>query len=167
MERKTTQVEVLQAVLARVIETVEGLNQFNAFLSIEPTPPEFPTHKLFATVAPLDGQFDTELLDGGGIHQCLEMTGVVITVYYRTHLDKNEHSENALHLTPESLLPMKRKLLKAFTNHDLESNSEPILSNLMQPNRSPASSTVRDESGQKISYVQLYFSTDFIWDLDT
>lgn len=164
-ERKTTQSEVLLAVLERLQTVVDGLNQVNCFLALDPVPPEFPAQSRFATVSPTDGSFDDGMLDGGGELQTLEQTGVSITLFYRTASDMLKSDVNLLTQEAEGLLEQKRQILKAFTNHDLEVNGRKLLAEPMRPIHAANPMKESDLRKNRIGFLQLTFSTQFLWDL--
>ena len=161
--RKTTQAEVLRAVAARLEQTIPGLNKNTILLALEPSPPEFPSHKNFISVCPTEGKFDDGMLDGGGIEQTEEMAGVCVTIFFRTQLDKNNQSENALQDPTSGLLEQKRQVLKHLTCHDLMVGEDYILTEPMMPTMATAPKSAPKED--RLAFEQIYFTTNFVWDL--
>jgi hypothetical protein len=164
----TNQATVLQAVVDRLIASVvtdPKLTDETCFASLFPVPPLLLPSNLFLTVAPIEGQFEPGLHEGGGIYQTSEEAGVVVTVFTRMLLDRGGRSVKVLTESTRGLLVVKRLVLKALSGHDLvDPVGNQLLRNLMAPlNCDPPKFLDED----KIGYLSLRFSTDFDWDLQS
>ena len=159
----TEQADVLEASAAWLRNQVEELGSESVcFVSAWPMPPHCPPGNLFATIAPTDGTFDQDLLEGGGANTACENAGVVVTVFSRCKLDRAGQSNFLLSDQGRGLLRLKKKILKAFTSHDLEFERSLILRNQMAPLRSTAGDYNEQQS---IGWLSVTFSTDFDWAL--
>lgn len=163
----TDQVDVLQAVVSRLIREVDKFTDTNCFLTAEPPdePPANVRNNLFCTVSPTNGQFDQGVHEGGGINTTFEDAGVEIVIFNAVKLDRVGHDSALLTEASRGLLVLKKQILKALSGHDLQDgNGEEILINLMAPllSKNPRSSKGKEGA---VGDLSLQFSTDFEWDL--
>lgn len=161
----TTQDEVLDRVVARLIDRIGGrLNPANCYQTVEPYPdhPDL-AHVLFCQVSPGPGEFDQGALAGGGANTPFELAQTWVTVYNRVRLDPTNRAESILKEAARGLLILKRQVLEALTGHHLtNANGVPILINYMVP-RQATQPALNPED--KVAYVSIAFQTDFEWNL--
>lgn len=155
--------DVLEAVMRRLIDQVEGFTASNCVISDETEPSTPFSGNVMCFVSPMGGEFDAEWLVGGGEHQCKENTGVLISVWTQMKLDPKQRTEQALTNRSRGLVVFKKRILKALTGHRLldESGNE-LLTDLMAPR---SSVHVRKSEESKSVGFSLSFSTDFLWNL--
>lgn len=158
----TTQVAVLTAVRDRLIEGMP-LNESSCFVSLYPIPPNLPPGDFFITVAPAGGKYDESMHEGGGENTTAEMASVVVTLFTRLALDRKGRDGATLLNEVRGILVHKQRVLRLLSGHDLEFEGDQILMNLMCPLEAGAPEAL--EAERKLSFLQLHFSTDFMWDL--
>lgn len=159
----TDQAEILQAVIDRLIDRVEWLNQTTCVPSLDTDPPVTIQHDRFATVAPTAGQFDREAFDGGGRQQTWENAGVVVTVFTRVKLDPQGRDSQRLLNAVRGLFRLKHDVLDALSGHDLSNPSgELIVRNLLYPIDAGNPEHDRKEGLGRLSIT---FGVDFAWKL--
>ena len=160
----TNHIAVLDAVIARLLATIDQLKPSTCFLSLDTRPSIALQSNLFVTVAPMGGIFNVGVFDGGGRDGVLEETGVIVSAFSAMRLDRMEHAAKVLSDNSRGLLIMKHRVLDALAGHDLQDffgNS--LLTSLMQP--------VNSGHPQEALYGEhhvgfsLAFSTPFEWDL--
>lgn len=157
----TTQEAVLQAIVDRLREQLD-LNPSTCFLSIDPEPCANISHNLFLTVSPDGGQFREGEFAGAGENLVIENTHAVITIFSQIRLDRVEHATSFLTDNARGVLTMKRKVLKALAGHILvDTDGNALLVDYLEPVSAPRPQSDR----AKIGDVQLWFSTNFHWDL--
>lgn len=165
MSIPTTQTAVLSAVVTRLHAQVSELgNESVCFVSDYPYPPPNVASDLFATVSPVDGQFDEDIQVGAGNNSLIEYAGIVVTVFSRMKLDRAGKTESLLQDADRGLLPIKRKILKALASHRLLSGSDELLTSYLHALKSSAP---RYDPDLKMGVMSLFFKTDFEWDLTT
>ena len=160
----TTQVDVLEAVISRLISQLTELKASNCYLSLEPYPDERITHPLCCIVSPMGGVYDATVFEGAGSNSLIENSGVIVSVWSNLKLDQSGHAERVLNDAARGLIVLKRKILMALTGHDLlDSDGNQILVALMAPRQAehPQKGVMKDN----LTGFSLMFSTDFEWDL--
>lgn len=163
----TDQVTVLQAVVSRLIREVDKFTDTNCFLTAEPPdePPANVRNNVFCTVSPTNSKFDQDALVGGGLHTVFEEAGVQIVIFNSVKLDRVGHDSALLTEASRGLLILKKQILKALSDHDLQDgNGKEILINLMAPLLSENPRSSKGKEGA-VGDLSLQFSTDFEWDL--
>lgn len=160
----TKQSAVLIAIRDRLINQIAKLNDSTCFLSLRPVPPQKPgsVHNEFVTICPMDSQFNESVFEGAGAAALEENAGVIVTIFSRIKLDRNEHATQALTNATRGLLSIwKPDVLAALTEHNLTDGVSEILDNLLMP-RSCQSPDTGDEG---LIGLSIYFDTDFDWEL--
>ena len=160
----TDQITVLEAVIARLIKHVPGLNASTCFLSLSDDPPPGVVHNLFVMVSPTNGRFDDGAFAGGAEHTVFENTGVAVTLCSKVLLDRAGQDAVLLTERVRGLLAIKRQVLLALlTNGPLQDpDGSDLLINLMAPldSREPVYDTET-----RLGRIALVFSADFHWDM--
>ena len=164
---KTDQSTILDRVVARLIDQVAALNAKTCVVTAQPPdePPAQLRENLFCSVSPADGRFDQELLEGGGQNTLVEHSGVVVVLWSAMKLDRTGVNISLLTDAARGLFDLKRRVLKALTNHDLANgNGDQILQEPMRPILSEAPrATEQHQSG--VGDLAITFLVDFEWDL--
>lgn len=157
----TDQIAVLNAVVARLIAQVSGLNASTCFISDSPEPPAASQNNLFVTVAPVGSRFDEEAQVGAGAAELIEYAGVSVTIWSDMKLDRNEQAKYLLTDASRGLLAVKKAILKALVGHNLQvSGGDGLVAYMRAVNCSPPGYT---QGG--LGRMTLMFSTEFLWDL--
>lgn len=163
----TDQTTVVEAVVTRLIASVNEFGDGNCFLTSEP--PEDPVairQDLFCTVSPTDSQFDQGVQEGAGIDGTFENAAVIVVVFNAVRLDQTGRDASLLTKSGRGLLDLKRGILKALSGHDLkDAAGDEILVNYMSPLRSEAPRSIKDKDSKFVGDLALLFSTDFQWNL--
>ena len=159
----TTQVDVLTAIVKQ-LQTALGLTESACFLSVHPEAQPTVNQNVWLTVSPEDGQFDDGAWGGGGQAVLIENTWAVITIFSAMRLDRPEHDVAFLTDVVRGVLTVKRKVLKALGTFDpVNSSADFILCQPMAPTNSPRPLNDR----LRIGDCQLWFSTIFLWDIES
>lgn len=159
----TDQADILDAVVARLINQIDRLNDKTCFPTMDDKePPYKPADEVFVAVCPTGGTFPEEFTDGGGAHQCTEYSGVIVTIWSRIHTDRAGRDREALANFTRGLFRLKKLILKALCSHDLTFNGDWILRNMIAPKISGPPDRVGEEG---LSKIPINFSTDFDWNL--
>lgn len=157
----STQAEVLEAIVERLISQIEQLADNTCFLSLTPEPPVNVSQNLFVTVAPLAGTFGEGEFEGGGENVTFERAGVVVTIFSAIKLDRVAHAAEILLDKNRGLLEWKRKILRTLAGHDptVEGGDETLTELVTPLDSSPIT------YDGKHARLMLTFSTDIDWDL--
>jgi hypothetical protein len=162
---QTDQADVLTAIQLR-LKTALGLADSTCFLSLRPVPPVSPAAagNEFVTICPMDSQFNEGVFEGAGEAALEENAGVIVTVFTRIRLDRNEHATQALTNATRGLLKKwKKDILEALAGHELlDADGESVLVNQLMPRSCQAPDT--GEEG--LIGLSIYFDTDFDWSLN-
>lgn len=158
------QADILDAVVARLVDQVDAVSEKTCFIAITPVPPYFPADNIFVTVSTTAGTFPEDLLVGGGINQCTERTGVLVTIFSRKRTDRAGQDREVLNEETRGLLRLKRAVLKALTGHDLQWQQSNVLRSLLLPTESSPGEPV-DAEGNKMTAISIRFSIEFDWNL--
>lgn len=157
----TTQIAVLQAVVAR-LQAALTLSDLQCFLSVHAEPNATVDQNLWITVSPEMGHFDDDLFAGAGRNAVAENTWAVITIFSEPRLDRTGRDDVLLADPVVGVLSMKHRAINALTGFDpVNGDSNFILMEPMSPTNSPKPLSDR----KKIGDVQLWFSTNFTWDI--
>lgn len=158
----TDQVTVLNAVVALLKASVPELSGDNTcFLSLHTDPIENQRQNIYATVAPMSGQYDEPLFAGMGV--AVEHSGVIVTVFSQMRLDRPDGDTSMLTDQTRGLLPLKQSVLKALNGAMLQDpNSNNILLSAMRP----VNSSHPSRADEKLGTFSLAFTTDFQWNLN-
>ncbi len=157
----TDQITVLDAVVARIQSHVPLLKGDNTvFLSLTTDPIQSERQNIYATVAPMGGQYDEGLFTGIGI--AAEDTGCIVTVFTQMRLDRSDEATKLLTDNQRGLLLIKKQLLACLTNYMLQdANSNNILRRPMRP----INAGHPQKESEKQGSFSLAFTTDFTWSL--
>jgi hypothetical protein len=160
----TEQADVLDAIVARLLDQIDSLSDKNCFISLLPNPPYKCPDNLFVTVSPTAGTFPAEFLDGGGQNQCVEATGVLVTIFSRYMASRPGQDRETLSDQTRGVLRLKRLILKALTDHDLQFGGNLILRDPILPTDSGNTDPV-EQPGQNLVQLPLKFALAFDWNL--
>lgn len=161
----TDQRTILAAILSR-IRGVDGFSEQNCVLTVEQNsdggvhPATNLNHDVFCTVKVLASFGDEGAFEGGGENVVVERAGIMVTIFSRMKLDRNDTVERMLLDPSRGLLEMKRRVLKALCGYDIPVKTNEASTGLVEP--ITCSSPTHD--GERGS-ISLTFSTDFEWDL--
>lgn len=165
----TDQADVLQAIVDLLIGVgYLNLTDQTCFMTIYPELPNQPTGNYYVTVSPTDGTFPEQFQIGGGVNQCTEETGVLVTIWSQLKLDRNGRDVRMLTDDTRGLLRLKKKVLRALVTADPQVNTpgqggtNSVLRNLMLARRCAV-----PEHDPKNGYgcIALLFEVVFDWDL--
>lgn len=160
----TTHLEVLDAVIARLLTRIPTLNPSTCFFSTNPQPSIWRNGNLFVTVAPQGGTFDQAEFNGMGRAGIVEQTGVIVTCWSAIKLDSTERDLYALRDPDRGLLGWKLKLLDALAGHKLLGlDGQELLTSYLRPTMTQYPQTAGDDG--KFSGISIEFATDFNWRL--
>lgn len=161
---KTDQADVLTAIQARLKDQIPTLNDSTCFLTLRPVPPSIGSAgNEFVTICPMDSQFNEPVFDGAGEEALEENGGVIVTIFSRIRLDRNDRATQVLTNTTRGILKvLKKQVLAALTNHDLlDTDGDSILDNPLMPRSCQAPDTGEED----LIGLSIYFDTDFDWDI--
>lgn len=168
MARETDQLTVVERIVERIVDACPMFRRDQVYIVAEENepPPEPSQGNIVCTVSPTDGRFDPGMIDGGGIHQVFEETGVAIAIWRRNWSDRDGHAKVMLTGGGEALLEAKKQILNALAGHDLlDAEGEPILADYMAPLTSSAPRQGRDMRNRPLADVVVTFATAFVWRL--
>lgn len=158
----TTQADVLDAVVRRLIDRIDSLSDKNCFLAVLPDgSPYRPADNLFVVVSPTGGRFS--LVEGGGPSQCSEQTGVLVTIFSRFMANRHERDRDALADETRGVLTLKRQILRALTAADVEVEGQPCLRDLLVPTESTPPDPAHGD--ERLVQIGLKFEFSFDWNL--
>lgn len=164
MSISTTKDEVLDRVLARLIDQVSNFNESTCFLSVNAEPVQNTRHNLYAKVSPTAGSFEEGVLIGGGVNTVFYDGGVAVTVFSDIKLDRVDHDSSLMNDESRGLFVLETKILKALAGYMLtNSDGSDILTAHMFPLND--TSPQRNQDPHKHGDFQLVFSTNFDWDM--
>jgi hypothetical protein len=160
----TTQADILDAIVRRLIDQIDPLTEKTCFIGILPDgAPYRPADNLFVVVSPTGGQFPAEFVDGGGSQQLTENSGVLVTIFSRLMSQRQERDREGLASETRGLLTLKRQILRALTAHDLEWGGQKILRSLLVPSESSPADPAREVDN--LVQLSIRFEVSFDWDL--
>ena len=158
----TNQIDVLDAVVRRLIDQIDTLSDKNCFLAVLPDgTPYRPADDVFVVVSPTGGRFG--LVDGGGIRQVNEQTGVLVTIFSRFMATRQERDRDALADQTRGLLVLKGRILRAMAALDLEVSGQPALRDLLVPTESTPPDPAHGD--ERLVQIGLKFEFSYDWDL--
>lgn len=159
---KTTQAVVLQAIVDRLIESIDDQNEATCYLSQWPERPPTMPADFVLTVSAGEGRYDAEAYTGGGQETVFEQSIVIVSIFARRELDEIGHDEQLLIHTTLGLMGKKREVLKALAQWDLRNPSGVrLLIDQIKPLQAEAPGHV-DRSAADLA---MSFGCDFHWDL--
>lgn len=175
------QADVVLSVVQRLRDELDeyGLNERTCFMVVNAADP--PPHIVasednwFVVVSPGPGQFDAGLFFGGGAEQTMEAFTIVCGIYSRILTDEAGHDLEALTREARGILRLKRLVLQALADSDLQiggnefqretwrpvSASQPMHIGLLGPGGNNL------EGGTTMTQLLLSFQSGFDWDLDS
>lgn len=158
----TTQIEVLEAVVARIRSQLEQFDEDNlCFLSVDPDPCYEVFQPQYITVAPAEGGLDDGIFDGSGSTN--ELSAVEVTVWSQVKLDREGADVEMLETDDRGLLVIKRQILRALSRHMLLDPEGNMI--LVRPMRLLHAAYPKHRNDDDRGNISMTFSTDFIWDL--
>lgn len=162
VRKDSTQVEILDAIVERLISQIDSFTDATCFRSLLPVPPPNLPVGTGAVVVPASGSFETY---GGYNDTIAEDATVRVSIYHRINLDSVGRSINALNSAGASLLDAKRNVLRVLIDPtwEPEANGRSLLQSLIEPIN--AEGPDLDEQNN-VAFVVLTFATPFVWRLD-
>lgn len=128
---------VLERVVVRLVAQLTEATTDNCFVSYNPDAiREFPVSGRWAfIVSPSpSGSYDPESFTGGGNYMAEINTVFVVTAHSHVQLDPPGKADYMLNDSTFGLFPMKRKIVKALAEHDLQdSNGDEVLNEPIYP----------------------------------
>lgn len=157
----TSHVAILEAIIARLIAQIDGLNESTCFLSDAPEPAGNVSSNLFVTISPTDSQFGQEEQIGAGNNQLFEYANVHVTIWSKAKLDRVDQAKEMLTHDTRGLLVLKAKILKALVGHNLQvTGGDAVIEYIRALGCSPLGYT---QNG--MGRLTITFTTSFLWDL--
>lgn len=166
----TDQDAVLDAVVERLRDQIEEFNAKNkCFVSLDPEPEEEQRQNVFATVSPIDGDYDRGTFDGAGRYGVLERSGFTVTAFSLVKLDRPDEQYAALQHESRGLLILKKKILKAIlvandggTWMPTNASGASLLTDFIAPVRAGFPMAAEFSKHAKLSVT---FSANWMWNL--
>lgn len=166
----TDQDEVLTAIVERLRSEIAEFNAPNkCFVSIDPEPEEEQRQSIFATVSPIDGEFEAGVFDGAGGHGALERSGFTVTVFSKINLDRPDEQYQALQNESRGLFSLKKKILKALLRNSTggvwtptNASGASLLADYIAPARAGFPMAADNSKHAKLSVT---FSASWTWNL--
>lgn len=161
-------------VLSKVVDRLRSqIVEFNAkntcFVSLDPEPEEEQRQSIFATVSPIDGEYDQGTFDGAGRHGVLERSGFTVTVFSLVKLDRPDEQFQALQHESRGLLILKKKVLQAILVGDdggtwmpTNASGASLLTDFIAPVRAGFPMAADNSKHAKLSVT---FLANWQWDL--
>lgn len=164
----TDQITVLQAVVAKLrTDLADLVTDSTCFASDTPWPGVEIHDNLFVTVAPRDGQFDSDHPIGAGAKGIIEHTTIQVTAWSRLQLDRLEHAIHAFCDPDRGLLRIKQRILTSLAGQQLYAdppeNTVPLLVEWLRPTQ--AQHPPLRHADDDFSSFSLSFEAPFYWDL--
>lgn len=160
--RASTKTEVLDAVVARLIDQVSGLNSSTCFISCHDDPPEGARHDYYVLVTPLGGRFDDSAQSGGGSDGIHYEGTIAVRVFARTKLDRVGHADSMLTDSSRGLFKLEHEIVKALAGHDLQNpGGDSLLSRYLWV---VSDDSPRYREATKRGDLEIQFGVDFLWD---
>ncbi len=165
------QTEVLKAIVDHYRTTL-SLDNARAFLSIESVSARIPrSGDWWLTISPGEGNFDQEMIAAGVVEQCTEDSRFIVSGHLRQFLDPTDEDAELLVGNTESLLNLKRTILKTICGVDLLVGGNTFSRELISPLsvRAPIlyEPIDQEEGGLQIAVISVTFGLSFDWDLTT
>lgn len=109
--------EVMLAIVARLIDQVDGARAENCYLSLNPedTPSPNPGTFVFVVSPPMAGNFDEGMIDGGGAQQATNLGDLRIGIHSPVQLDETNRDTQFLTNSTLGILETWRQVVKALT----------------------------------------------------
>jgi len=158
----SSQADVLNAVVSRLLESIEELTTAMCMVTFDPEPPPGISKGVFLLISPMEGTFDSEVFTGSAQHVVIEQTGIVVTTYLTYKGRAGVHDGDLLD-PRRGLLEWKRRILRALAGHDLGAGRDEPLTTLLEPLQSGRPELSAD--GRHVS-LMITFSTDIHWELE-
>jgi len=172
----TDHATVLVAIMAKLQNDLEDLfgHESVLYISDQEITVELADH-LFCTVAPSDGAFPSDGVDGSGQYLVYENANFSVTVRSRIQTDQIERSTQAYLDQNRGLLPIKKRVLKALAGQQLysapnygdqatyDTSTGALLTAVLCPTRSQHQSQQEED---KFSEFTVGFSCQWNWDLE-
>ncbi|MFZ9077519.1 MAG: hypothetical protein ACO23H_03225 [Alphaproteobacteria bacterium] len=115
-----TQMEVLQAIQFRIVETLDEFTPANCFILDQPIPPDFPIGRACITISPGSGSFVESMFAGAGAATLTENATTVVTPMVRQVRDAPRSANKALLSQDDGLLELKWRLLRVLIASDFD-----------------------------------------------
>ena len=154
--------EVLQAVVSRLIDQIDGFTPATCFLALHPEDvPHSKIGDIFCAVFPAQGTFDEGMFDGGGENQVCSNTEFVVKIYSALQTDEDGHATEFLTNATLGVIAKMKQVLLALAGHDLTNeDGDTFLRDLPCPGK-----YAFERADKKAGSVELTFKISFDWDL--
>ena len=160
--------DILTSVLRRLIANVADANESNCYLSMDEDalPLDWAADFVYA-VCPTGGEFDQQLMDGGGASQATSDDQLVVRVFSMTTLDQSRRDNLFLTHSTAGVIERMRQVVKALAMYDAEQvgdTEDTLLRNPLLPIRY---SFGRGDGERIVGYGAIAFGYSHDWDLTT
>lgn len=164
----TNHIEVLEAVVCKLIDDVECLTKKTCFITASALngPPPNVRENLFVTVSPGVGNFLSNLHTGGGSEVTVEDSSVEIELYSTIKLDRISYDSSMLINQSRGLLSLKKEVLKCLSGYIPTdgAGTNSLVSSAIEPLQASEASSGH-ASKVHVAQMSLSFATQFLWDL--
>lgn len=106
--------EILQACVDRIIDQVPLATAANCYLCLDPDSVPPSSGEFIFAVAPLSGQFEEGMWDGGGLDQATVDSGLIVKIHSPLQLDEPQRDREFLLSNTHSVLKQHRLVIKAL-----------------------------------------------------
>jgi hypothetical protein len=177
---RCTQDAILLSIIARLIDSIDELNDQNCFLVDQPVPLSLPGGRYGCTVCLGPGRFPSEFFGGAGSDTLVEDGSVIVTPLVVTPVDRPRRKWKKIAdddrdgaTGAPSLLYFKHAILKALLGRDKETgeiwephtDEKPLLRDMLSPLSCDQPHDVA--IGETVAAaMQIRFSTVFDWDIE-
>jgi hypothetical protein len=154
--------DILTSVVDRLRSEVPGCNEATCYLALNPDAiGNSPGDHIFV-VAPMSGQFDEGMWDGGGLEQLTANGGIIVKIHCPILLD--DHTKEAALLTDEKLSIIRKANKVIGVLCDPEWSPTKDNNELTRNPLSPSGYTIDRDSFGRVGGIELSFRCVFDWD---
>jgi hypothetical protein len=177
LRNRANQADIVQSIINRLIDCVNGLSDQNCFLSDQPIPKALPGGRYGCTVSIGGGRFPHEFFGGGGVDTLTEEGSVIVTPIVITAVDRPYQKLRRIlgtktdHRVP-GIVYFKTQILRALLASDWEPNiptdqpsvEAPLLRDMLSliSADEPHDAMIGESEA---TAMQIRFATVFDWDL--
>lgn len=168
LRSRTTQERILTAIVDRLIDRIERLNDQNCILSDQAIPVIAPGGRFIVTVSPGAGSFVGQMFAGAGADTLSEDGSAIITPIVISHLDRPRQASRRLVGTDDQTLGLyewKAEILSALFGYDdwePADGEQPLLREQLAPLRCDAPADVVIGKANATA-MKIVVSTVFDW----
>lgn len=165
---RTTQEKILTAIVDRLIDKIDRLNDQNCILADQAIPVNVPGGRFIVTVSPGSGSFVGQMFAGAGADTLSEDGSAIITPIVIQNLDRPRQSRRRLVGTDDQTLGLyewKAEILSALFGYDdwePADDDQPLLREQLAPLRCDAPADVQIASATATA-MKIIVSTVFDW----